>query len=116
MRKSYDFSKKALDEQWKKMTEGQRQKLTKMREKIKSGKMKILPAPQNKIKELRPYLITILEIIGHPEAWISDESILGHFPVNKTILKKLRKIGLVCDESSLLVDMAEALRYLENDA
>jgi hypothetical protein len=115
MRKYYDFSKKACEERWNNMTDEQRKKLTRMRGLLKSGKMKILPCSQKKTKKLQPYLKTILKIIGHPEAWTTDESILGHFCVTKTVLKKLSKLGIVCDESSLLIDMAAALRDLEND-
>lgn len=36
-------------------------------------------ASQDKINELCPYVQRVLEALGHPEAWVSDESTVGDF-------------------------------------
>ena len=36
-------------------------------------------ASQDRISELWPYVQRVLEALGHPEAWVSDESTVGDF-------------------------------------
>jgi hypothetical protein len=107
MKKEYNFS------QLKKLTQEQQAKFDKLRDNLRLGKAKIQPCSQKRTKKLQEYLKVILKTIGHPEAWTTDKSILGHFPVTKTTLKKLSKLGIQCDESSLLIDMAKQLKAIK---
>ncbi len=45
------------------------------------GKTVVSPSPDDKIysKELEPYVEKILEAVGHPEAMVSDMSMIGDF-------------------------------------
>jgi len=47
-------------------------------EKLKNAK-KIVLAPQDKIKELEPYMDKVLNALGHPEALVTDESMVTDF-------------------------------------
>lgn len=52
-------------------------------EKVRTGEMKIVPAPRKITKVIGPYIAKVLEAIGHPEAWVSDMSSIGDFaPMN----------------------------------
>lgn len=42
-------------------------------------KKKIEFVSQDTIEVLKPYVDKVLEAVGHPEAWVSDESVIGHF-------------------------------------
>lgn len=51
--------------------------------KIRTGEMKVVPAPRDITETLEPYIMKVLEAIGHPEAWVSDMSSIGDFrPIN----------------------------------
>jgi len=104
LKKEYNFT------HLRELTPEQQAKFDKFRENLRLGKVKMKPYSQNQTNKLQPYIKIVLKAIGHPEAWTTDKSILGHFPVTKTILKKLSKLGIECDESSLLINMAKQLR------
>jgi hypothetical protein len=54
------------------------------------SKAKVELAPQDKIIELRSYVMKVLEAIGHPEAWVSDLSSVWDFsPTGKKKTKIL---------------------------
>lgn len=80
--------------------------------------MKIESAPKYKIEELQPYVDRVLEALGHPEAFVTDESIIGDF-INVFSSKEERyilasqlsaKLGLVIETKDYIYKIAERLR------
>lgn len=63
---------------------------------------KIEFSPQEKVEEegLQPYISRVLEAVGHPEAWISDMSIISDFAPYDIIRNAgVDRKGRVCDKA-----------------
>ena len=80
--------------------------------------MKFESAAQDNIDKLQPYVDRILEALGHPEAFVTDESIVGDF-INVFSTKEERyvvaaqlssKLGLVIETKDYIYKIAERLR------
>lgn len=50
--------------------------------------MKIEGAPTDLVERWHDEIAAILVLLGHPEAWVSDESTLGHF-VDSTLNQEI---------------------------
>lgn len=80
------------------------------------SKMKIVCAPQDKVSDLEYWVNRILEVVGHPEALVTDESSLwDFFPFNEEADEnKVRaiqnKLGVNVSLSDYLVDIAQRMR------
>jgi hypothetical protein len=72
---------------------------------------KIVFAPQDKIRELRPWVQSVLEAIGHPEAWVSDQSSVGDFCLDDDELAEVSEIlGVPVEHKSYIHDLAQGER------
>ena len=80
--------------------------------------MKFESAAQDNVDKLQPYVDRILEALGHPEAFVTDESIVGDF-INVFSSKEERyvvaaqlssKLGLVIETKDYIYKIAERLR------
>jgi len=80
--------------------------------------MKFESAAQDNVGKLQPYVDRILEALGHPEAFVTDESIVGDF-INVFSSKEERyvvvaqlssKLGLVIETKDYIYKIAERLR------
>jgi hypothetical protein len=68
-------------------------------------------ASQKKILRYEKEVFELLGLFGITNAWISDESVLGHLPVEKISTKKLEKhFGFKLKETDLIVDIAKKIR------
>ncbi|MHA2280153.1 MAG: hypothetical protein ACXAC5_04665 [Promethearchaeota archaeon] len=89
---------------------------------VRSGKTKIEPAPQDEIEMLRPYVIRVLEALGHPEAWVSDLSSVWDFSPadeegNREYIARVSvKLGFPINEKDYIIDLAMKLKAQDPDA
>lgn len=60
---------------------------------------RIIMAPDDKINKYREEVKEILEILGHPEALVTDESTLSDFP-DKYIWRVAQKIREIKEEKT----------------
>jgi hypothetical protein len=67
----------------------------------------IVCAPTKKISKYKKQVQTILKIIGHPEAFVTDRSRVGDFDPHKSVIKNLQKIYPDTTEETFIVDIAE---------
>ena len=77
-------------------------------------KLKFELASQKKVnsKKLKPYIIVLLIVIGHPEALVTDDSRISDFvDINlKKINKRIKKeFGFTIEKTDYLYDIAEAM-------
>jgi hypothetical protein len=61
----------------------------------------------------------ILEVLGHPEAFVTDASTLGDFPLREepstpTVIELTSEIGIRVEPQHRLVDIARRMRQLAN--
>jgi len=105
-----------------------------LQEKISSGETKVVSAKQDETEMLRPYVMIVLEAVGHPEAWVSDESSVGDFrpvgfsrsnkekqaplsPVLDTYQEFVNsvaaKLGIGINKGDYIIDIAMRLKALE---
>jgi hypothetical protein len=73
------------------------------------------PAPANCVAQYRAEIDTILEALGHPEAFVTDESMVSDFPLRNDddgpSLTELRiDLGVRVRRDDLLVDVAQRMR------
>lgn len=100
-------------------------KIRRFQKHLREGKARIVFAPQKKVENYEKELDVILEVLGHPEALITDESSVGDFtsvgffrqPLTKRIAKRKqlevrysKLLGMPVALHDLLVDVAERLR------
>jgi len=78
-------------------------------------KMKIEKAKSDKIddEKLWPYVHKVLEILGHPESLVTDESKIFDFTFSEPEKAKeiSKKLGFEVKQSDYVVDVAEKLRF-----
>ena len=75
----------------------------------------IVCAPTKKISKYKKQVQTILKIIGHPEAFVTDRSRVGDFDPHKSVIKNLQKIYPDTTEETFIVDIAEYLAKKNNE-
>jgi hypothetical protein len=79
-------------------------------------------APQVEITALEPFVDRVLNIIGHPEALVTDESIVGHFlPIfpderPAELARLAQKLGFPVESRDTITDIALKLRNAEKPA
>ncbi len=86
----------------------------------KDGK-KIMFCSENEINKRKDYVQVVLEILGHPEAWVSDLSSVGDFVCfldtkkeRNTRLRKFSKaLGFKVEEKDLIWEVAKRLQKEE---
>lgn len=72
-------------------------------------------APQDKIDKLGPWVDMVLEAIGHPVAWVSDESMVGDFGLDDgEIADAGIALGFGIKNTDYIYDLAECLRDLKS--
>lgn len=99
-----------------------------LQDKIRSGEMKITFAEQEEVELLRPYINRVLDAVGHPEAWVSDQSSIGDFrPIDfssdnqsgdeyqKFVNDVAAILGIGINKGDYIVDIAMRLKALEPD-
>jgi hypothetical protein len=79
---------------------------------------KIVSAPQDETTTLQPYIDLILGALGHPEAYVTDESTIWDFmPLEEDKDQRLFEIsgllGLDVTTKDYLVDIARKLKDRE---
>ena len=92
--------------------------LNNLREAIESGQSTVILAPQDQTEELSPYIDQILEALGHPEALVTDESMIGDFrsfgithEEKEIWLNGLsEKLGIPIKSNDYLVDLSLILK------
>lgn len=71
---------------------------------------KIRQAPREKVEKYESLIAEILEVLGHPEAWVSDLSTIGDFDLTPGELEVASQIlGASLSEEMLLVEIAEEI-------
>lgn len=83
-------------------------------------KYEIELAGQNKVssKELEPFVNNVLDALGHPEALVTDDSIVWDFlplnsgleEVNKTISDAAKKLGTYVQSKDYIWEVAERVK------
>jgi hypothetical protein len=87
-----------------------------IQKKIARGEIKIEYASRDRILALRPWVQKVLEAVGHPEAFVTNQSILSDFwPMDKAERAVLaaeigKKLGIRVRQSDYVVDVASRLR------
>jgi hypothetical protein len=72
---------------------------------------KIVFAPQDKIRDLRPWVQEVLKAIGYPTAWVSNESCIGDFGPDEEELAKIGEaLGFPVKGRDYIVDVAQRLK------
>lgn len=92
--------------------------------KVKIGKTKIVSAPQDKVKELQSWVNQVLNAAGHPEAYITDESLISDFVSifakrderEKRAKYISNKLGVSVKLRDYIIKIAERLRDKERIA
>jgi len=80
---------------------------------FKRSQKPIVIAPQSRTQTFSKEIRLILDAIGHPEAWISDESKFYDFAVDDQEVKELSsKLKVKIKDSDYLVDVAERMAKL----
>jgi hypothetical protein len=70
---------------------------------------RVTVAPQTQVKALKPWIRDVLEALGHPDAFISDESCVSDFGLEpKEITKISKKLGV--EFKGYIIDVAMKLR------
>jgi len=83
--------------------------LGKIKKAFKKGKIEI--ASQTRILELIPWVDKVLVGLGHPEALVTDESMVRDFmDVWSKRPKKINICGLLVPAATLIVDVAQMLK------
>lgn len=78
---------------------------------------KIEIAPSSKIDELRPHVDQVLEAIGHPEALVTDESMIWDFSLSdEEIDTAVEKLPTWLTRMCYIIEVAERLKKLEVQA
>lgn len=84
-----------------------------IRRKIERGEIKIEYAKSTRREILRPWVTRVLEAIGHPEAFVTDESKIGDF-YNSWDTDKIselgKKLGVSVSMRDYVVNVANKLR------
>jgi len=75
------------------------------------------PTPGDQVRQYRREIDRILEALGHPEAFVTDESILDDFPLREiddgpTLIELQAEFGIRVRPQDRLVDIARRLRQL----
>lgn len=71
----------------------------------------IVWASQAKVDELAEEIYLLLQKIGHPEAWVTDESMVGDFYLDDDELVMLSaSVGFEIKHDDYLVDIAYKMR------
>jgi len=74
-------------------------------------------APTDRVAQYRREITRILEVLGHPEAFVTDESILSDFPLREepatpTVMDVQIATGIRVHPQHRLVDIARRMRQL----
>ena len=80
----------------------------------------IVSASKDNIELFQPYVVKVLDAIGHPEAWVTDESSIGDFlPLGKDYQEFVNDVatnlGIGINKGDFIVDIAMRLKALEPD-
>lgn len=80
--------------------------------KINNGEIKVVYARSSRRETLRPWVQKVLEAIGHPEAFVTDESMVGDFFFSepRKIEEVGRKLGVRVTARDYVIDVASRLR------
>jgi len=106
------------------MSKGKKLSPEEIKEKLKdirSGKMKIVPADRDNVLLLSPYIMKVLEALGHPEAWVSDLSTVWDFSPGDTkgdsefIARASVKLGFTINNKDYIIDLAQRLKMMDQD-
>jgi hypothetical protein len=73
------------------------------------------PAPTDLVRQYRREITRLLEVLGHPEAFVTDESILSDFPLREepeapTVMEVEIATGIRVEPQHRLVDIARRMR------
>ena len=72
-------------------------------------------ASQDAILALWPQVDRVLQAIGHPEAWVSDESQVGDFGLDDAFLDEVAvELGVPVDQEDHLYAVAYRLKARDN--
>jgi hypothetical protein len=74
-------------------------------------------APQRLVRQYRREIKRILEVLGHPEAFVTDASVLSDFPLREepstpTVTELANELGIRVEPQHRLVDIARRMRQL----
>jgi hypothetical protein len=84
--------------------------------KIAKGKVAFEIAPDELVKRHEEEIGILLEILGHPEALVTDETTLSFFPLDDEKLKKIRRASKTIVGSHVtLVRVAELIRKARSE-
>jgi hypothetical protein len=75
------------------------------------------PAPDGLVRQYRREITRILELLGHPEALVTDASVLSDFPLREepstpTVTELTSALGIRVEPQHRLVDIARRMRQL----
>ena len=84
-----------------------------IRRKIERGDIKIEYAKSTRTERIRPWISKVLEAVGHPEAFVTDESKIGDFFSSDEAEKAVeiaKKLGVSVAMRDHVVDVANRIR------
>jgi hypothetical protein len=75
------------------------------------------PAPDGLVRQYRREIRRILEVLRHPEAFVTDASVLSDFPLREepstpTVTELASELGIRVEPQHRLVDIARRMRQL----
>lgn len=80
-------------------------------ERYRRGDMKIEMAPQEEVLKYQPEIAQILNILGHPEALVTDKSCLSDFDLTREKIAWLAfKLNMTVSSSEYVVDLARRVK------
>lgn len=81
--------------------------------KIERGEIKIVYAKSTRRETLRPWVAKVLEAIGHPEAFVTDESMVADFffeDCAERVEEVSKKLGVRVLPRDYVIDVANRVR------
>lgn len=76
---------------------------------------KIVFAPTNQVALLHPWIARIMEAMGIEKYFVSDESTIGDFHLDREELQQLKtNLGVVIKKKDYIVEVAKRLQAIDN--
>jgi hypothetical protein len=82
---------------------------------VSRGKIRIELAPNEVVLRHEEEISVLLDVLGHPEALVTDETTLSSFPLDEGKMRKIRRLGGASFGTHVtLAHVAERMREARN--
>lgn len=79
------------------------------------GDRRIIFADTAQVEELDPYVDQVLIALGHPDAWVSDESMIWDFGLTPEEIDAVsERLGVPVSKKDRIIEVAKRLQILPN--